>query len=190
MAMITISTAGIIKTAKVVGAVCTLGGAAASGYLWTVSKLTTYAEKKTEEILFHVSKLIDQKFDQFINASEVVEFLYHNTSFGDARPGEFAAVKLTLSKKRDCGRPIILWYIVNGNGATHTVDPKNVSITDSIGMGINLPVSPTAQTINYTVKVPKTVIPGHGSAYATVDYTKNCPDAPLQKLGPLEFTIL
>lgn len=114
-----------------------------------------------------------------------------DTSISDGLIGGSVEVQASGFKLRECAAPVIDMYFINGESRVHRF--ADISIINSLGRGIALPVSLTRQqTVRYTAVIPadENIQPGRAQAFITVSYPDLCPQAAAETIGPLQFRIL
>jgi len=112
------------------------------------------------------------------------------TNVSDGSIGGIVFIKATGKKLRECGRPIVGVYFINGNSVIHSFE--DVSITDNQGRGVSFPPDPDKEiTIRYTAVIPKddNVSAGRANAFIELDYTATCPSAPISRTSAMQFRI-
>jgi hypothetical protein len=112
------------------------------------------------------------------------------TTISDGEIGGEVTVTATGYKLRDCGRPVVDLYFVNGRGVFHRFTDTSLLTPD--GRGIAAPVDPTRPfTISYTAVIPSDdgVTLGRALGYISVTYPDACPAVNPAVAGPLQFRI-
>ena len=125
-----------------------------------------------------------------LGAEQVAAFARSGHRVENGAAGDRVRMRWAVTQLRNCGAPLVAARFRNGDGIIHTF--RQLSITDEVGRGIELPLDAAQlQLIDFTALIPahEAVHPGQAQAWLTFDYP-DCPNAPLAQSTEVGFTIL